>query len=530
MGLGIVALAIAGTGALLKGCSSTKPMIVPRPKWEDVYDAYKSFGPIQEGDDGAEHVLKAIINAIGGKEKNSDVQRVLEKIQRQTDSRERVEIFKKWLSEDSIWKGAEVIVKYPVVGTENRKIPLLNRINRNDGTLLRNGVYIILGSKTNKKHKSLVSLWVGAKKDVITGSNFIDENYNTGDLVNRGKYPSDYSKYEVFFWELEEDHPSQCGTTHVANVDCLYGNVCKIPRTRIQDVLGCCHVEVIRNKINSTSKLIGDIGPRLKELWDRYEDRLTIHSIDQDTTGMAGFGNDERNPNAEPGVSINIVKGMNKLKGDYFGLKAYEVIIHELFHNIDYLIAQDIGAVTSSGIYSQSRFSEDFGKNKIPAQEAHYPNFCWRLTKKFARLIDAETKMCLNDMEVKSIYESSNAGLIYIVHGGRNAGEEDHMYTATYSVKESDWINRTPLVDIKIRNYRRNLVETGPNKDPDCDQKDVYHCNLSNEAFANIAAAAIANRDTSKDTFIQMTEKLPDTCAYFIKMLDLICEMLKKLS
>jgi len=514
-----------------------------RPRWEAVYNAYNSFGPINDNDDGAIRVLKSIIKASGGNETNGKFNRILETIQRQPDSRTKVKALKDWLSGESEWKAVEEKVTYPNKTTD-RKATVVNKIGGITGDLLRNGVYIILGSKTNGGHKSRATLWIGAKKDVIDGFNFIEENHNVGDLLNRYKHPHDYSNYEVCFWELEEDHPCKCGKAHVANKNCRYGNVCNSPRTRVQDVLGCCHVNVIRDKINKTSELIGDIGPRLKELWNRYESRLTIHSIDSNAAEMAWFGNDVRNPNVGPGIFINIAKGMNKLNGDYFGLKAYEVIVHEFFHNIDYLIAQDIGDI--SNVYNRKwcipeMFSYGFHKNKIPEHIKFYPNFCWRLINGFAEEIISETRGLVvynnkknyyenyygnkisNDAasmsyNVEKVYTSPNAGLIYIIQGGRMA-RENYMYAATYGTNGSYWEESTLLTEIMIESYRHHLDQN--------QEKDIYHCKLSSEAFANMAAAAITNRDAKKDTFIQMTEILPKSCSYFIKMLNMICEMLK---
>jgi hypothetical protein len=387
----------------------------------------------------------------------------------------------------------------------------------------------------SERWESSATLWIGAKQDVINGT------VNVPNTAFR-------SNFTVHFWMLRDGHPNKCGREiHAPNMVCTKVMCHPCPKTNIHKKLGCCHVIEIRNKINNApNKLHGidrrhqKLGEMLKKLWDRYENRLVIHCIDYSDDERARFEYTD-STEIEPGVFIDINQGMNKLKGNYHGFKPYEVIIHEFFHNIDYLIAQDIAPLNNGPHQTEEQYNRDTRRlyraehfvrdNRstygIPADKVDYPCFYGYLIKDFGETISSEVK-ALDIETVTNIYISPNASLIYIVCGGRynvDEGESElelergfaRIYGPSIPQQgESPYWIKSPLTNKNVMNKHRVSEPEAPHE---------YEFNLSSEAFANMAAAATANLDT----FIEIAKILPQSCEYFIKMLEKTYKMLEEL-
>jgi hypothetical protein len=424
--------------------------------------------------------------------------------------------------------------KWGNIATTHGREAINNRItawadNRNK-PLPCNGVLIIIAPQNSGRWVSNATLWIGIKRGVING---IVDVPNTNFRRN----------FKVYFWELRDGYPNKCGS----NIHQFNRVICEVkclscPRTNIHEKLGCCHVMEIRRKINSAAhelhkidRKYQKIGEMLKKMWDRYEDRLTIHStnyIPETLSPYSKYGiKDEIY-----GIFININVGPHKLKGDYYGWKAYEMIIHEFFHNINHLIAKDFycyannindikdvdwddileqyrhqiitGANTEERIvgnapaanYRRNVFDRDFTDDNVPHKN-NFSYFYESLKEDFSRQICNEIKNIIPETVAK-IYESSNGGLIDIFSGGhyittepKNSELLNTEYAAIYGHTQKYW-----------------------------DENPVFR--LSEEALAVMSAAAIANLDT----FAEFAKILPESCEYFIKILDKICKMLDKIN
>jgi len=415
-----------------------------------------------------------------------------------------------------------------------------------------NGVYVILSS--NAKNDRAM-LWDAALQEVVGENNYFDDD---GD---------------VYFWELlGEGFANKCGIDHKKTEGCPrneWDDLGDKKTTSIYTMLGYCHDFEIRERIDMASERLSrrctkglEIGRLLKGLWDRYEMDLKIYDIDAEETEFSYKEDDVKvdhistingNKNAlkplsdilsgryEPGVHINF-KDNRYWYGNKNGYAPYFTIIHELFHNIDYLTTHKLPEIVRRDYRNlRNKFIKSIKDEVcklVKIDEKAIENNLL-LGSKYVRIIDVDP--------INKIYKSKNVGLIDIVAGrlsGILSGALDGrcvLYTplsdiTIYAHKHNYWYkpdyitlkllvrlgfyNEPRLLDIykgyKLLIYRKNDLRQAVISSTFLGfANNIYNYKLGFEAFANMAAAAI----TDATAFEEIHSTLPDTYNKFVDIL-----------
>jgi hypothetical protein len=475
--------------------STTASIEVHRPRWESVYRYYTEGIRFQSS--VTVRVRDALGKALYGA---SWLMRNDNSLLRTNGAKE----LKDWLSGEDVWRRRDEEVSVNMrLNSEGRQDDFNKNLMKKMGG--HDGIIII-----ESAGEFIAALW---KMDKVIHSNIMDNI-----IINGGT---------VYFWRLLS--ASRCGINHHRNVRCplevcyCSGNI--KGSNRIHQMLGCCHYKEIRTRIYNTLRgKFGSIGRMLNGLWNRYEGNLIIHSTNHQGGAMFGYQANGRQNLIRaldgldtPGVQINIGNPTpdNPTRGlagsENLNLMPYQVIIHELFHNIEYLAIREIAA----DVAKRARLRE--------------------LRLSFARSVET-TVMSLRQDTVVSIYESRNAGLIDIVAGGRCNYNEwpqpftdngfptpnnvlwnftrelDLWYSDSFVTCEQlellGYYNRDQLLTLwdgygdrylpgilrTIRNQITPKVFVGMlNPEYKTYATYIYNCRLADETFANMITAAIVD-------------------------------------
>jgi len=451
----------------------------------------------------------------------------------------RVDALKNWLL--NVWGEPDIAMGPPPLRQLPRSWKFIEAAIKDP-----NGIFII-----TTPTGGYATLWKDRK--VFDGKEYINARnwFAQGILANK-----------VFFWKLEGGSINKCGVRHnkydlcerkLLNHDC--GCQPNVKETVIHNELGCCHYLEIRDKINSVSGTFGNIGVMLKKLWGRYEKGIKIHNLNYTNIPIFGYLNEnsgENNPSSElvvsilssdlnqpqPGVQINIYSpflGLGGSTNDAFVCKPYQVIIHELFHNIDYLVTKEIATNSNNNV---KRGYHDF-------------------RRRFAETIEVIARD-LQIHERNEIYGLQNPGLTDIIAGGRSF-EQPPDNATIYTRNISDWYRPnlitfkeflelgiysiTDIIERFIDNneYWALINQGGQNIRTTIDQQaqandrwinvaglKIFYSILATETLANMAAAAIVDHSA----FIQMGQSIQrqdgqNLHSEFEKLLREMCRILK---
>ena len=219
-------------------------------------------------------------------------------------------------------------------------------------------------------------------------------------------------------------------------------------------------------KLLNEAKGDDDIGILLRNLWNKYEDKLRVHDINYGSASDIPMA--DKDVSGEYGIFINLNRDVKKT--DY--LNEYQQIFHEFFHCIDFIAGN-----TFTWSYKPYAFA-----NTIKA--------------------DVEAIGYFNDMQQSTAPEDirKRAYLFDILGGVLN---RDKIGTLDGKGKEFGHDN----------DYWE--------KDIDVHGEIVYLARIAAETFANMASSAITNIDA----FNLMKDKLPNAYKMFI---DILKKMIEK--
>jgi hypothetical protein len=258
---------------------------------------------------------------------------------------------------------------------------------------------------------------------------------------------------------LQKDNEEQTiGQGIGESPECKMINLCAM--------LGCKHYRAIREKVRNAHNegFVGEVGNLLEKIWEKYESTLFIRSI---YAKEAIFKENRQ----EFGVHINLNAKSHGVEDSEDGrYKAYETIIHELFHNIDYLITKDFKNKNIRVLNEYKQLRDDFAVAIREDARRLYPQLLQDGTYLETNI---DNERALRPGGAYHIYTSLNASLIDLVSGGRL--KDDEFYT--YDVK--------PKGGHTLRYWQNARNETIAERS--------YNSLLSSEGFANFASTAIAN-------------------------------------
>jgi hypothetical protein len=306
-----------------------------------------------------------------------------------------------------------------------------------------NGVYIILGGNTKKDH---ATLWLGSEKNVIGRNNYID---------NGGT---------VYFWELKEKY-------------ILKKCKCKLDANEIHDKLGCVHYNNIRKLLEK------NLSKDELRLFDLLESKMKVGKIDSTRNTF----NIE-----EGGILVNlkddssdietVIEIDGKLGKKIKPTMPYQVIIHELWHNIDYL-----------------------AKNKNSEGERELLLSCWyedgKLVETIAKDIEIQVKKVAernnldveNDSDMKKARKKFYEGINQLIPSDGKITKEDRLkWFYLFDIIEG-------IISV-IEETKPSLLISQKNHLSPLRQKEYWNpTKLSSEYFAAIGCmTAVGNKEALK--------------------------------